>query len=197
MMSDGNPSSQFSVAAISAYSATRSWPCRDIPRRNSTARSSRAQLPGEKLARSSWRIDLTGYDPQSMNHPGEEHQQAKQDVDQKIRAEAPFQSNGDRRQENGEQDQDQLVHDCRTPHVRGNTTSHGERRPITSTQRVPENKALGPSSAAFARRPLSKSPKNSLAIAAPQPDNERPMGVGRHSQSASLKNLNRSCRMTR
>jgi hypothetical protein len=58
-----------------------------------------------------FRARLLGYDPQGMNHPREEHQQAKQDVDEKILAEAPFQNDGDRRQENGDQDQGQLVHD--------------------------------------------------------------------------------------
>jgi hypothetical protein len=46
-----------------------------------------------------------------MNHPREEHQQAKQDVDQKVLADTAFYSDGDRWQEYGEQDQDQLVHD--------------------------------------------------------------------------------------
>jgi hypothetical protein len=46
-----------------------------------------------------------------MNHPREEYQQAKQDVDEKVPAEAPFQNDGDRRQENCDQDQYQLVHD--------------------------------------------------------------------------------------
>jgi hypothetical protein len=41
-----------------------------------------------------------------MNHPWEKHQQAKQDVNEEILADAPFQSDGDRRQEDGEQDQD-------------------------------------------------------------------------------------------
>jgi len=46
-----------------------------------------------------------------MNDSREEQQQAKQDIDEKILAKAPFQSDGDRRQENGDQDQDELVHD--------------------------------------------------------------------------------------
>jgi len=46
-----------------------------------------------------------------MNHPREEQQQAKQDVDEKILAEALFQKDGDRGQENGDHDQDQLVHE--------------------------------------------------------------------------------------
>jgi hypothetical protein len=45
-----------------------------------------------------------------MNHPRENQQQAKQDVDEKILADTPFQSDGDRRQKNGDQDHQQLVH---------------------------------------------------------------------------------------
>jgi hypothetical protein len=54
---------------------------------------------------------LIRYDPQGMNDSREEQQQTKQDIDEKILAEAPFQSDGDRRQENGDQDHDELVHD--------------------------------------------------------------------------------------
>jgi hypothetical protein len=46
-----------------------------------------------------------------MNHPREEHQKAKQDVDEKVLAQAPLQEDGDRRKENGEQDHEQLVHE--------------------------------------------------------------------------------------
>jgi hypothetical protein len=45
-----------------------------------------------------------------MNHPREKHQEAKKDVYKKILTDASFQSDGDRRQEDGEQDQDQLIH---------------------------------------------------------------------------------------
>jgi hypothetical protein len=50
-----------------------------------------------------------------MNHPREKHQQAKQDVDEKILADTPLHSDGDRWQENGKQNQDQLVHGFFTP----------------------------------------------------------------------------------
>jgi hypothetical protein len=45
---------------------------------------------------------LVRYDPQGMNHPREEYQQAKQDVDKKVLADTPFHSDGDGWQENGE-----------------------------------------------------------------------------------------------
>ena len=50
-----------------------------------------------------------------MNHPREKHQHAKQDVNEESLADAPFESDGHRRQEDGEQDQDQLVHGFLTP----------------------------------------------------------------------------------
>jgi hypothetical protein len=74
-----------------------------------------------------------------MNHPGEEHQQAKQDVDEKVLADTAFHRDGDRWQKNGEQDQDQLVHGFWAPRIR--KTALTLYRPISSTERAPENKA--------------------------------------------------------
>ncbi len=41
-----------------------------------------------------------------MNHPRKEQQQAKQDIDKKIPAEATLQDDGDWWEEEGDQDQD-------------------------------------------------------------------------------------------
>jgi hypothetical protein len=58
-----------------------------------------------------------------MNHSREEKQQAQQDVDKQIFAEAPLQDDGDRWQENGDQNQGQLVHAFCPPRVRERASS--------------------------------------------------------------------------
>jgi len=58
-----------------------------------------------------------------MNHPREKQQQAQKDVDKQIFAEAPFQNDGNRRQENGDQNQGQLVHAFYPPRIPKRTPS--------------------------------------------------------------------------